>query len=201
MRMRNVRRVVLTLLIALALAVPASAQSQFRDHRVALQAVVGPSFANVGTTFATTAGLDVKLNDRAMLVGEFGMLSHAPFGDASEIAAPIAVNPDQHVNAYHWNGNLRVRPFEIKRFEPYVTGGFGAFMTDTIMQDTSIGGTKVQDLRRTTDFATNVGAGLNYRLTDWLGVGADYRTFFVHREDSTPRVNRFTAGLNFSLGK
>ena len=50
MRMRNVRRVVLTLLIALALAVPASAQSQVRDHRVALNAVVGPSFANVGTT-------------------------------------------------------------------------------------------------------------------------------------------------------
>lgn len=175
MRMRNVRRVVLMLLIALALTVPASAQSQFRDHRVALDAVVGPSFANVGTTFATTAGLDVKLNDRAMLVGEFGLLSHAPFREASEIAAPVAVNPGQHVNAYHWN--------------------------DTIVQDTSIGGTKVQDLRRTTDFATNVGAGLNYRLTNWLGIGADYRTFFVHRDENTPHVNRFTAGLNFSLGK
>jgi opacity protein-like surface antigen len=163
--------------------------------------VVGPSFANVGTTFATTAGLDVKLTPRTMLVGEFGVLSHAPFGDAAEIAAPVALNPDQHVNAYHWNGNLRVRPFEIARFEPYVTGGFGAFTTDTIVQDMSIGGTKVQDLRRTTDFATNVGAGVTYRLTNWLGLGADYRTFFVHRDNDTPRVNRFTAGLNFSLGK
>jgi hypothetical protein len=66
------RRVVLALLIALAFAVPAAAQSD--DARVVLNAAVGPSFANVGTTFSTMAGLDVKLNDRTALVGEFGII-------------------------------------------------------------------------------------------------------------------------------
>jgi hypothetical protein len=38
------------------------------------------------------------------------------------------------------------------------------------------------DHRRTaTNFATNVGAGVNYRINDWVGIGADYRTFFVSR--------------------
>jgi hypothetical protein len=41
--------------------------------------------------------------------------------------------------------------------------------------------------------------GVNYQITDWVGDGADYRTFFVHRDGSTPRVNRFTTGLTFSL--
>jgi hypothetical protein len=43
------RRVVLALVIALAFAVPAAAQSD--DARVSLNAAFGPSFANVGTTF------------------------------------------------------------------------------------------------------------------------------------------------------
>jgi hypothetical protein len=38
-----------------------------------------------------------------------------------------------------------------------------------------------------------------YRFNDWVGLTADYRTFFVHRADDTPHVNRFTTGLTFSL--
>jgi opacity protein-like surface antigen len=195
--MRRMRRIALALLIALAFAVPAAAQSD--DARVSLNAAVGPSFANVGTTFSTIAGLDVKLNDRTALVGEFGMMQRAPFRDASEIAAPVAASPDSRVNAYHWNGNLKVRPFELRGFEPYVTGGIGSFTSDTVVSDVTIGTTRFEDRRRTTDFATNVGAGVNYRINDWVGAGADYRTFFVHRDNSTPRVHRFTTGLTFSL--
>jgi opacity protein-like surface antigen len=103
------------------------------------------------------------------------------------------------VNAYHWNGNLKVRPFEMRRIEPYVIGGIGSFTSDTVINDSMVGTTRFEDLRRTTNFATNVGAGVNYRLNDWVGVGADYRTFFVHRDESTPRVHRFTTGLTFSL--
>ena len=33
----------------------------------------------------------------------------------------------------------------------------------------------------------------------WVGVGADYRTFFVHRAEPTPRVHRFSSGLTFSV--
>ena len=62
-----------------------------------------------------------------------------------------------------------------------------------------IGTTRVEDRRRASDFATNLGAGVTYRFNDWVGIGADYRTFFVHRDETTLRVNRFTAGLTFSI--
>jgi opacity protein-like surface antigen len=190
------RRIGLALLMALAFSIPSYAQ----DDRVSFNAAVGPSFANVGTTFSSTAGLDVKLNDRAAIVGEFGVLPHAPFRDAAEIApAPSVGGSPARVNAYHWNGNLKFRPFELGRLEPYVTGGIGSFTADTIMNDQTLGVTRFEDRRRATDFATNVGAGLTYRINDWVGVGADYRTFFVQRDDATPRVNRFTAGLTLSL--
>jgi opacity protein-like surface antigen len=191
------RRVLLSILIVLAFAVPAVAQSD--DARVSLNAAVGPSFANVGTTFSTMAGLDVKLNDRTALVGEFGLIPRAPFRDAAEIAAPVAVSSDSRVNAYHWNGNLKVRPFEVGGLAPYVTGGIGSFTSDTVVSDVMIGPTRFEDRRTVTNFATNVGAGVNYRINDWVGIGADYRTFFVRRDESTPRVHRFSTGLTFSL--
>ena len=64
--------------------------------------------------------MDYTLNDRATLVGEFGVLPHAPFDKASTIAAPLAIpgSDSPRVNAYHWNGNLKVRPFEFGRLEP-----------------------------------------------------------------------------------
>ena len=191
------RRVLLALLVALAFALPAAAQTD--EGRVSLNAAVGPSFANVGTTFSTIAGLDVKLNDRTALVGEFGIIPRAPFRDASEIAAPVAVSSDSRVNAYHWNGNLKVRPFEVGGLAPYVTGGIGSFTSDTVVSDVMIGPTRFEDRRTATNFATNIGAGVNYRITNWVGVGADYRTFFVHRDETTPRVHRFSTGLTFSL--
>ena len=127
--MRTMRRVGVALLTALAFSTPVFAQSS--DNRVSLNAAIGPSFANLGTTFSTTAGVDYNLNDRATLVSEFGVLPHAPFDKASTIAAPLAIpgSDSPRVNAYHWNGNLKVRPFEFGRFEPYVTGGFGSFTT------------------------------------------------------------------------
>jgi opacity protein-like surface antigen len=193
----RLRRVLLTLVTALAFAVPAAAQSD--EARVSLNASLGPSFANVGTTFSTVAGLDVKLNDRTALVGEFGVIPRAPFNDASEIAAPVAVPSDARVNAYHWNGNLKVRPFAVSGFAPYVTGGIGSFTSDTVVSDVMIGATRFEDRRTATNFATNVGAGVNYQINRWVGVGADYRTFFVHRDESTPRVHRVLTGLTLSL--
>ena len=193
----RMRQVVLAVVTALALAVPAAAQSD--DGRLSLNAAFGPSFGNVGTTFSTMAGLDVKLNDRTMLVGEFGIIPRAPFRDASEIAAPVAASPDSRVNAYHWNGNLKVRPFEIGALSPYLTGGIGSFTSDTVVSDVMVGATRFEDRRRATNVATNVGAGVHYRIADWDGLGADYRTFFVHRYESTPRVHRFSTGVTFSL--
>jgi len=195
--MRTYRRIGLALLIALGISTSVSAQTT--GDRLSLNASVGPSFANLGTTFSTTAGLDVALTDNVTLVGEFGMLPHAPFQDASEIAPPTAELDARRVNAYHWNGNLKVQPFRLERISPYVTAGVGSFTAEAISDSSRIGGLSVQDRRRVSDFATNIGAGVLYRINDWVGVGADYRTFFVQRNGDDPRVHRFTAGLSFSL--
>jgi opacity protein-like surface antigen len=196
--MRTSVRVTLALIVALVVSTSAFAQT---DNRVSLNGSIGPSFSNIGTTYSTTAGVDVRLNDRVSLVGELGATPHTPFRDAAEIAAPLAGSESQpaRVNAYHWNGNVKVRPFEIGGLRPYLTGGLGSFAADTLVSDTPLGGTTVQDRRRAVDFATNVGAGVFYQLNDYVGVGADYRTFFVHRDGETPRVNRLTAGLIFGF--
>jgi opacity protein-like surface antigen len=197
MLMRTYLRISLALLIALGLSSQVFAQSP--TDRLSLNASVGPSFATLGTTFSTTAALDLALTDRVALVGEFGALPHAPFDDAAEIAPPVAAAEPPRVNAYHWNGNLKVQPFRVASLSPYVTAGVGSFTADAISDTTQIGGLSVQDRRRVSDFATNLGAGVVYRITDWVGVGADYRTFFVQRDGRDPRVHRFTTGISFSL--
>lgn len=99
----------MALLVALALSNPAFAQST--ADRVSLNAAIGPSFANLGTTLSTTDDLALELNDHATLIGEFGFLRRAPFGEASEIAVPLATPGSESppVNAYHSNVNLKVR--------------------------------------------------------------------------------------------
>jgi len=198
--MRLLWRLAWTLLFALTWVTSAAAQG--KDDRVSFSAAIGPSVANVGSTVSTFGGVEIKLHDRATLVGEVGTLARAPFREASAIAAPVPAHVDAanaRVHAYHLNANLKVRPFEVSRLEPYVTGGLGSFTTDTVIRDVMVGTTRLQDRRRTTDVATNLGAGLTYRFNDWVGIGADYRTFFVHRDESTPRVNRFTAALTLTL--
>lgn len=198
MRLILIGRMGLALLVTLALSTTATAQS-FAE-RLTFNAALGPSFANLGKTFNATGGVDVRLNERTSLMAEFGVLPHAPFQEAARIAAPsLLPTSGGRVNAYHWNGNLRFRPFDYGRFQPYVTGGLGRFTTDTLADPVAIGGSTVQDRRRVSDLASNVGAGLVYRLSDWVGLSAEYRTFFVHRDGSTPRVNRLATGVTFSV--
>jgi opacity protein-like surface antigen len=175
---------------------PAQAQD-----RIGLQASVGPVFGNVGTTVAASGSADLALSDRFALVGEVGALPHAPFRDADEIAAPLpglVGASDFHVNGYHANANLRWRPAAESRLMPYVTGGVGTFVADTIGSATR-SDVFVQERHRQTDLATNLGGGITFRLNDWIGLNGDYRTFFVHRDDDTRRVNRFTLGFNLFL--
>jgi hypothetical protein len=195
--MRSIRRVGVALLLALA---PTTVLAQRPDDRIDVRAAVGPSFANVGTTFSALGDVSYRLTERLTLGGELGMLRHAPFRDAWPIAPPLAATPgDVRVNGYHWNGNLTVRPFDLGKLRPYVTGGLGAFTADAIVPGQRVGGLTVEDRRRITDFATNVGGGVTYPVTDRVGVAADYRSFFVHRDVDTPRVHRFTTGLTFAI--
>lgn len=65
-----------------------------------------------------------------------------------------------------------------------------------LVNDRIDGGARSDAYSRATHPATNVGTGAMYRVNDWLGIGADYRTFFVHRADDTPKVHRVTAGIS-----
>jgi hypothetical protein len=87
----------------------------------------------------------------------------------------------------------------LRSVQPYLTAGAGSFIADTVGDTRYLGGMSLTDHTRAADFSTNVGAGLVYRVTDWLGVNADYRTFFLHRDGSDPRVHRLTTGLTFAI--
>jgi hypothetical protein len=195
--MRSVTRLALASVVALTLFVsPALAD----DARWSLNANFGPSFANIGTTFQATGSANVRLTERVDLSGEIGVLPHAPFDRAGELAVAlpgIVPATDHRVNGYHVNANLRVVPGTWDRVTPYLTGGLGSFTSETVASG-AVMDARLEERRRVTDFATNVGAGLTYQLTDRVGVTGDYRTFFVHGPD-TRQVNRFTAGLTFRL--
>jgi hypothetical protein len=196
MRTRQVCVIAAVLSLMVVLAAPAQAQDRF-----GLQASVGPVFGNVGTTFAASGSAEVALSERIALVGEVGALPHAPFGEAEELATPLpglVGASDFHVNGYHANANLRWRPAAESRLIPYLTGGVGTFVADTIGSGTR-SNVFVQERHRQTDVATNLGGGITYRLNHWIGLNGDYRTFFVHRDDDTRRVNRFTVGFSLFL--
>src|SRR5581483_7461738 len=132
-----------------------------------------------------------KLTDHLSVAGEFGVLPHAPFDKANVVAAtigPIASPSDVHVNAYHTNANLFVQSSPVGRFDPYATFGIGAFTGSTVAKSVLPGSTVTQ-YSRETNFAGNFGVGTTYRLTNWLGLNADYRHFIVNASE-TQHVNR-----------
>jgi hypothetical protein len=61
------------------------------------------------------------------------------------------------------------------------------------------GDSGVSEWTRRTDLATNIGAGVTYRLSEHLGLNVDWRTFFVNGDNDVERVNRFTTGFSVSL--
>ncbi|PYR20459.1 MAG: hypothetical protein DMF95_26005 [Acidobacteria bacterium] len=178
-------------------AAPAAAQSG--QDRWMLSAQVGPAFGTLGTTPNFDAKAGYRFNENLSLIGEFGGLSHAPFEKAASIA-PAVNAPDVftdskiHVNGYHYNANLMVAPRNWDRVTPYVTGGFGAFTGSTVAQY-NVGPTSQRRYESSTNFATNLGGGISYRLNRWLGVNADYRHFIVNA-DATEYINRFTTGIS-----
>jgi outer membrane protein with beta-barrel domain len=179
------------------LAAPAAAQTE--QDRWMLNAQVGPAFGTFGTTPNFDAKAGYRFNENISLIGEFGGLSHASFEKAASVAPAVSA-PDVftaskiHVNGYHYNGNLMVAPKNWYRVTPYVTGGFGAFTGSTVARY-NVGPTWQRRYDSATNFATNVGGGLTYRVNRWLGVNADYRHFIVNA-DAIEHVNRFTTGIS-----
>jgi len=188
--------VMLALVTACALyAAPATAQVH-QDHWF-FNASVGPSFGTFGSTAVADASAGYKLNEHWLLGGEAGVLPHAPFDKASAVAPsvlPLVPSSNLHVNAYHVNANLLVRSSPWGRFVPYATAGFGTFTGSTVASG-SMAGSHIVQYSRETNPATNVGAGTTFRLTNWLGVNADYRHFIVNAADME-HVNRFATGVS-----
>jgi len=187
--------VILALLVAGAAATPAAAQSD--HHHWFVNAGVGPSFGTFGPTASADLSGGYKVSDHVALAGEFGALPHAPFDKAGSVApsvSPFAPSSDVHVNAYHTNANLFVRPSPWGRLVPYATAGFGGFTGSTVAS-TTMAGSHIVQYSRETNPATNLGAGATYRLTNWLGVNANYRHFIMNAAD-TQHVNRFTTGIS-----
>lgn len=194
--MRRAACVVMLLALCAIFAVPAAAQSE--QDRWVLNAQIGPSFGSLGTTPNFDASAGYRFTDRLSLIGEFGVLSHAPFEEASSIAPPVSVpsefrNPEFHVNGYHYNANLIVTPRNWGQITPYATVGFGGFTGSTVAR---YGG--LRKYESAANFATNVGGGVSYRLNRWFGVNADYRHFFVSA-DELENVDRFTTRFSIFL--
>lgn len=70
----------------------------------------------------------------------------------------------------------------------------GSTVADTLMT----AGSYIVQYSRETNRATNLGAGASFRITNWLGVNADYRHFIVNAAN-TEHVNRFTTGISLSV--
>ena len=179
------------------LATPAAAQSE--QNRWMLNAQVGPAFGTFGTTPNFDAKAGYRFNENISLIGEFGGLSHAAFEKAASVAPAVSA-PDVftaskiHVNGYHYNANLMVAPKSWDRITPYVTGGFGAFTGSTVARY-NVGSNWQRRYESSTNFATNVGGGISYRVNRWLGLNADYRHFIVNAS-ATEHVNRFSTGIS-----
>ena len=77
------------------------------------------------------------------------------------------------------------------------TVGIGAFTGSTVASAT-VPGSRVVQYDRETNLAENFGFGTTYRLTDWLGLNAEYRHFVVNASD-TQHLNRFTTGVSVSV--
>jgi opacity protein-like surface antigen len=177
------------------LATPASAQVQHNHWFV--NAGVGPSFGTLGSTPAADASAGYKLNEHLAITGEFGVLPHAPFDKAGSLApslSPFTPTSDVHVNAYHVNANLVMQAAPLGRFVPYATAGIGSFTGSTVASG-DLGGSRLVQYDRDTNFATNLGIGTTYRLSKWFGLNADYRHFIVNATDRQ-HVNRFTTGVS-----
>jgi hypothetical protein len=130
-----------------------------------------------------------------VVAGEFGVLPHAPFDKANSVApsvSPLLPSSDVHVNAYHTNANLFVRPSPWGRLVPYATAGFGGFTGSTVVS-TATAGSHIVQYSRETNPATNLGAGATYRLTNWLAVRRDSALLPGDGEHPAPHPLDFAA--------
>lgn len=178
-------------------AAPVSAQtSDMETDREGwrVRAVLGQAFDTIGASPTAMTSAGYAFGRGLSVMGETGTFRIMP-------SIPIGATYDvDRVNSYHVNANVL---YELPRFGPfgsYVTTGFGNFNTATI-QENQFAPANLPFFRRDTHSAVNIGAGVSFRLTPWLGLAGDHRSFIVNvSPNETRRVHRFTAGVSLSVG-
>jgi opacity protein-like surface antigen len=194
------RRTAFVAVLVAALAIFATPVAAQQDQGWFVNAGIGPAFGTFGSTPALDGTAGYRINENVSVAGEFGFLRHAPFDKAGAIAPPVSPlvpSADVRVNGYHVNADVIVQPVSWGPLAPYALLGIGTFTGSTVAT-ADVGSTEFRQYQNDTHFATNLGAGLTYRLTPWLGVNADYRHFIVDAADRE-HVNRFMTGFKVFL--
>jgi opacity protein-like surface antigen len=194
--MRRVVCVTALLAACVIFGTPAAAQER---NGWFMNAGLGGAVGTLGSTPNLMATTGYRLGGPFAVVGEVGMLSHAPFEKAAPIGGDLQVSEpsirSRHVNGFHYNANLLMTPGQFGRLTPYITGGFGAFTGQTVA-GVRFGSFTTTRRGSETHLSSNLGGGVGYRLTDWLGANVDYRYFAVNARERE-HINRFTAGVSF----
>ena len=206
------RRGVLTVALLSAWLVnasPAAAQSATEEKPWFATAGIGGAFGTLGSWQGDLENLSVEvmggrsINPWLAIVGEFGGALHNPPDKGDKIAcstpsctldfnniaaAALARPADIHTNGLHWNGNVWISPpVNLKYAAPYITAGYGGY-TSSAVRETDFG---LVHNNVETNPAGNIGGGVLIPVYRFVSVRADYRAYFVSRDDSVT-VNTFS---------
>lgn len=163
---------VVMLLVA---AGPASAQSQVSE-RMTANAMIGVGQSRAGTSFDTIGAVGVKAHPNVQIVGEVGTLDFRRYIGTSQVAV------DTH-RAIRYGGNVIFTYSRPMTVQPFLLGGFGSLRTDD-----RAGGNR-------NDPYVNVGLGFDFWVTEWVGVGMQYRSYFVDKGT----IHYFNSGIKIGL--
>jgi hypothetical protein len=184
------------------LATPVSAQTPETWY---VNASAGPGFGTGGTSAGSLTGIGLNVLPRLSIQAEFGTSQDSVRNQ--HLAADFGGAPTTRSAAFLMNGNVRLQLPSAGRWNPSVTAGAGTYRGSWIMPNGSPG--RLPSIDRATYPALNVGGALNYRVKDWLGLGANYRHYYVMSQEpatnlrtsarENTRVNSVTFGATLYL--
>lgn len=188
-------------LAALLLAAPVRAQTPGVSIYAsgggynALKDLVGGA-ADFKTGFMLATGLDVALNRRLSLRGEFGF-ARTVGNDLREIAP----NLDGTYNRFLYLGEVRLKFPGDRRVAPYVFGGAGGMTIDPELA-TALPGTRVEHFTKGVGrFGAGVDVGLQRETAFglFLQVAGLVYSFNRFGADATQLDMTYTAGVSYQL--
>ena len=167
-------------LALLCFAGTASAQSQpptSTSGPIVANALLGLGQSRAGTSFDTLGTVGFKVLPNLQINGELGTLDFKRFISTSEVRV------DTH-QALRYGGTAVFTYSRPMIVQPFLLAGVGALRTD------AANGTDKE-----TSPYMNIGVGFDFWATKWVGVGMQYRAYFV--DEGT--VHYFNAGARIGL--